>query len=230
MADKKNVQDRDSNEVVIAQAKDFWTQYNKPIMVVSVLLILAIGGWYAYKNFVKEPKETKAADAMFKAEEYYRMDSINLALNGDGQYDGFLRIIDKYGGTKSGNLAHFYAGDIYIRMNDNENAIKHLKKFKTSSKAVQARAYKLLGDAYADQGKNGDALSSYKKAAGHNEDDETNSAEYLFYAAYFADRVMKDSKQAIELYKEIKEKFPRSQQAFDADSYLAQLGVYSIED
>ena len=41
---------------------------------------------------------------------------------------------------------------------------------------------------------------------------------------------MKDSKQAIELYKEIKEKFPRSQQAFDADSYLAQLGVYSIED
>lgn len=28
---------------------------------------------------------------MFKAEEYYRIDSVNLALNGDGQYDGFLK-------------------------------------------------------------------------------------------------------------------------------------------
>ncbi len=222
--------EKDKNEQVIAQAKDFWTRYNKPITLVSVILILAIGGWYAYKNFVKDPKEGKAADAMFKAEEYYRMDSISLALNGDGQFDGFLRIIDKYGGTKAGNLARFYAGDIYIRMNDNDNAIKHLEKFKTSSKPVQARAYKLLGDAYADQGKNSDALSSYKKAARHYEDDETNSAEYLFYAAYFADRVMKDSKEAIALYKEIKEKFPNTQQAFDADSYLAQLGVYSTNE
>ena len=230
MADKKIVQDKDKNEMVIAQAKDFWTRYNKPITIVSIILILGIGGWYGYQNFVKKPKEAKAADAMFNAEEYYRMDSLNLALNGDGQYDGFLRVIDKYGGTKAGNLAHLYAGDIYLRLNDNENAIKHLKKFSTSSKPVQARAYKLLGDAYADQGKNADALSSYKKAAGHFEYDQANSAEYLFYAAYFADRVMKDQKEAISLYKEIKERFPGSQQAFDAESYLAQLGVYSTTE
>ena len=230
MADKKNVQDKDSNEFVIAQAKDFWTRYNKPIMVISTILILGIGGWYAYQNFFVKPKETKAADAMFKAESYYRLDSLNLALNGDGQYDGFLRVISKYGGTKAAKLAHFYAGDIYIRMNDNENAIKHLKKFRSSSKPLQARAYKLLGDAYGDQGKNSDALNYYKKAARHFEKDETNSAEYLFMAAYFADRVVKDQKEAIALYKEIKEKFPKSQQAFDADSYLAQLGVYNTND
>ena len=230
MADKKNVNDLDKNDVVIAHAKDFWTRYNKPIMIISILLILGIGGFYAYRQFVKEPKERKAADAMFKAEEYYRIDSLNLALNGDGQYDGFLRVIDKYGGTKAGNLAHFYAGDIYIRNGDNENAIKHLKKFSTSSKPLQARAYKLLGDAYADQGKNSDALSNYKKAARHFEEDQANSAEYLFYAAYFAHRVMQDQKEAIALFKEIKEKFPRSQRVFDADSHLAQLGVYSIEE
>jgi hypothetical protein len=230
MADKKYGQDKDSNEMLITQAKDFWTRYNKPIMIISVVIILGIGGWYGYQNFFKKPKEVKAADAMFKAEEYYRMDSLALALNGDGQNDGFLRVIDKYGSTDAANLAHFYAGDIYIRTNDNENAIKHLKKFKSSSKPVQARAYKLLADAYADQGKNGDALTYYKKAARHFEKDEANSPEYLFLAAYFADRVVKDQKEAIELYKEIKEKYPRSQQAFDADSYLAQLGVYSTND
>ena len=52
MADKKIVQDKEDNDVVIAQAKDFWTRYNKPIMVVSVLLILGIGGWYGYKQFI----------------------------------------------------------------------------------------------------------------------------------------------------------------------------------
>lgn len=41
---------------------------------------------------------------------------------------------------------------------------------------------------------------------------------------------MKNQKEAISLYKELKEKYPRSQQAFDADNYLAQLGVYSTEN
>ena len=100
-------------------------------------------------------------------------------------------------------------------------------KFSSDSKPVQARAYKLLGDAYGDLGKNSDALSYYKKAAAHFEKDDVASAEYLFDAAYFADRVMKDSKEAISLYKELKEKFPKTQQASDADNYLAQLGVYN---
>ncbi len=230
MADKKNVQDADNSEVVIAKAKDFWTRYNKPLMIVSTILILAIGGWYAYQEFMVKPKETKAAEAIFRAEEYYRMDSVNLALNGDGQSWGFLKIIDKYGGTKAGKLARFYAGSCYIKLNDNEKAVKQLEKFSSSSKPIQARAYKLLGDAYADLGKNADAVSSYKKAARHFESDESNAAEYLFMAAFLADRVMKDSKEAIALYKEVKEKFPKTQQAFDAENHLAQLGVYTIDN
>ncbi len=227
MSDKKIVPESKHDEVVIAKAKDFWSRYSKPIMIASTVIIVAVGGWYIYKNFFKGPKEEKATEAMFKAEEYYRMDSVNLALNGDGQYDGFLKVISKYGGTDAANLAHFYAGDCYIKLNDNANAVKQLKKFSTSAKPVQARAYKLIGDAYADQGKNADALSYYKKASRHFEKDVSNSAEYLLYAAYLADRVMKDQKEATALYKEILEKFPNTQQSSDADKYLAQLGVYN---
>lgn len=230
MAEKKNVQGLDSGELIIAKAKDFWAKYSKPVVVVSTILILAIGGWYAYQNFVVKPKEVKAADAMFRAEEYFRMDSINKALNGDGQSWGFLRVADKYSGTESGELAAYYAGSCYLKLNENDKAIKYLKKFSTNSKPVQARAYKLMADAYADMGKNADALSYYKKAGHYFEKDEYNSADYLFMAAYMADRVMKDSKEAIALYKEIKEKFPKTQQAFDAENYLAQLGVYSSDN
>ena len=53
-----------------------------------------------------------------------------------------------------------------------------------------------------------------------------NSSEYLFTAAYFADRVANNKKEAIELFKELKEKYPRTEKGFEADKFLAQLGVY----
>lgn len=228
MSDNKPVQQVETGEEVIAKAKDFWTKNSKPILIVGTALILLVGGFFAYKNFFQQPKEEKAAEAMFKAEDYYRKDSANLALNGDGQYLGFLKIISKYSGTDAANLASFYAGSCYIKLDDNANAIKYLKKFSTDAKQIQQRAYKLLGDASADLGKNDDALDYYKKAAHHFEKDETNSAEALFMAAYFADRVMKNQKEAIALFKELKEKYPRTQHGFEADNYLAQLGVYNV--
>jgi len=227
MADK--IHDADANEVLIEKAKDFWEKNNKLIMIVCGAIILLVGGYYIYQNYFKNPNETKASEAIFKAEEYFRMDSLNQALNGDGQYMGFLKVIDKYGGTDAGKLANFYAGSCYLKLGENEKALKYLKKFSTGSKPVQARAYKLMGDACADLGKNADALDYYKKAAHHFEKDEVNSAEYLFMAAYFADRVLKDKKQAIDLYKELKEKFPKTIQGQQADNYLAQSGVYNTD-
>lgn len=230
MADKKTVLDADnSGEVIIAKAKDFWSKYSKPLLIGLGVIVVVVGGFFIYKNYVVKPKEDKAADAIFKAEEYYRIDSVNLALNGDGQYPGFLSVISKYGSTDAGNMACFYAGSCYLKMGDDQNAIKYLKKFSTGEKQVQARAYKLMADAYADLGKNSDAFDYYKKAAHHFEEDEINSSEALFLAGYFADKVLKNPKEAIELYKELKEKFPRTQRGAQADTYLAQLGVYNAD-
>ena len=228
MAEKKAVlESGDKAEIMIAKAKDFWERNSKIISIVFTVLVLGVGGYFVYKNYIRKPKEEKATDAMFKAEEYYRKDSANLALKGDGQYLGFLKIIDKYSGTDAGNLACFYAGVCYLKLDDNQNAIKYLKKFSSSSKPVQARVYKLLGDANGDLGKYADALDYYKKSAHVFEDDKDNSAEALFLAAYLADKVMKNQKEAIELYKEVKEKYPTTSQGIDARNYLAQLGVYN---
>jgi len=229
MSDKKQVQPADSNEEVIAKARDFWTRYNKPLLIVCGAIILLGGGYLAYKKFYQAPNETKAADYSFRAEEYYRMDSVKLALNGDGQNPGFLKVISRYGGTETGKLAKFYAGDCYLKLGDNANAVKYLKDFSTDSKMIQARAYKLLADAYAEQGKNSEALDYYKKAASHFEEDNINTPEYLFLAAYFADKVMKNSSEAISLYKKLKEKFPNTDRGMEVDKYLAQLGVYKEE-
>ncbi|MBK8952891.1 MAG: hypothetical protein IPM85_12020 [Chitinophagaceae bacterium] len=46
-------------------------------------------------------------------------------------------------------------------------------------------------------------------------------------AAYLAQKTLNDTKSATELYKEIREKYPRTDQASQAETYLAQMGVYS---
>lgn len=228
MSEKKQGQEAEKGEVIVAQAKDFWTRNSKLILGVGTVLLLLVGGFFVYKKYFKEPKEIKAAEAMFKAESYFRIDSLNLALNGDGQNLGFLRIIDRHSGTKAADLAHFYAGAIYVRLDDNQNAVKHLKDFSTDAKQIQQRAYKLLGDAYGDLGNNAEAFDYYKKAARHFEEDKQFAAEALFNAAYLADKVLKKPQDAIELYKELKEKYPATTAGADADKYLAQLGVYNV--
>ena len=189
MAVKKNV--GHENEEIIAKAQDFWTRYQKQITIVLAVIVLGVGGWYGYKSFVQKPKAEKAIDAMFKAEDYYRMDSLQKALNGDGINPGFLKVIRDYGGTDAGNLARFYAGDCYLRTGDFNNAVKQLKEFSTSSKQVQARAYKLLADAYSELGRNEEAIENYKKAAHHFTEDRFGSAEYLFFAASLSEKIGK---------------------------------------
>ncbi|MEJ7912507.1 MAG: tetratricopeptide repeat protein [Chitinophagaceae bacterium] len=225
MAEVKTVERPAENTEVLERARNFWERNSKTIIFAGLGLLLLIGGYLAYRGLVQGPKETKGAEAMYKAENYYRTDSLNLALNGDGANPGFLKIISQYGGTKAGNLAHFYAGSVYLQQGDAAKAQKHLADFETESKQIQARAYKLLGDAYAEQGKNGDAFNNYKKAAHHFETDETASSEYLFMAAYFADRVMKDQKQAVTLFQELKDKYSKTEKGFEAEKYLAQLGA-----
>ncbi len=229
MAVVKQARPKAENEVEVDRAQDFWTANGRKIMIAGAALIILIGGYFAYNSFIVAPKEKKASEAIFKAEEYFRMDSLQKALNGDGQFPGFERVISQYGGTKAGNMAKFYAGSIYLQLGQHDKAINYLKDFETDSDQVQARAYKLLADAYGDQGKNKEALANYKKAAYEFEDEGLSTSEYLFMAAYFADKVMNDKDQAIELYKEVKTKFPRSSFAMEADRYLGALGVYEVE-
>src|SRR5689334_4714603 len=184
MAEKQLVHEGDSAEAIIGKAKDFWTKNSKIISIVFVVVVLGVGGYFIYSNYIQKPKEEKAMDYMFRAEEYYRLDSFNLALRGDGASYGFLKVADKYSGTDAGNLACYYAGVCYLKMDDNPNAIKYLKKFSTTSKSTMARVYKMLGDANGDLGKNADAVDYYKKAANTFEDDQYNSAHALFLAAF----------------------------------------------
>ncbi|MFW2476288.1 MAG: YfgM family protein [Sediminibacterium sp.] len=221
MSDKHEVT---HDQQTLAKAQGFWKQYQKIIIGAVAVVVIGFGGWYGYNEFIVKPKEEKAAEALFKAEEYFRMDSANLALNGDGQFRGALYVIKNFGGTKAANLAHFYAGVSYLKLGDFNNAVKYLKDFSTDAKQIQLLAYGALGDAYAEQNKFDDAISYYKKAGSTFEKDDNNSAEYLFRAALLLETKGKQD-EALALYKEIKEKFPKTDKGFQAERYIYRLSI-----
>jgi tetratricopeptide (TPR) repeat protein len=208
-----------------SRAEYFWQKYSKIILIAVAAVLLLVGGYFVYQTQFKTPEELKAADAMWKAEDYFRNDSARLALNGDGPNPGFLKIISKYGGTKAADLAKFYAGSCYIKLGDYKNAIKYLKDFKTDDKLVMVRATGLLGDAYSETGKKNEAIEEYKKAGTLFPDDNFNSPEYLFRAGLLYQELGKN-KDAIEMFRIIKDKYHSTERGADIDKYLARLGDY----
>lgn len=204
-------------------AQDFWNRNSKYIVYGFAAIVLLIGGYFIYQSYFKAPQEQKAAEAMWRAEEFYRADSVRLALNGAGANQGFLKIISKYGGTKAGNLARFYAGACYMKLGDFKNAIKHLDEFSTDDELLKVRTAGLLGDAYAETGKKNEAAENYKKAGTLFADDNINSPEYLFRAGLMYETMGK-TESAIDMYSIIKQKYPATQRGVEVDKYLARLG------
>jgi len=228
MAEKKAVQAQPKQHVEQGDAwlriEAFLKKYQKAILIAVGAVVVIVGGWYAYQNMVVEPKEAQAADAIYKAEANFAQDSLKAALSGVGTARGFLYIINNYGGTKSGNLAKYYAGVCYLRLGDFSNAVKYLKDFSTDAKQIQMMAYGCLGDAYSELNKNDDAITYYKKAAATFDKDEANASEYLFRAGMKLE-LMGKTKDALEIYKQLKEKFPQSPRAMQADKYIYRLSI-----
>ncbi|HWB26092.1 MAG TPA: tetratricopeptide repeat protein [Chitinophagaceae bacterium] len=203
----------------LLKMKGWWQKNQKPVLVAVLVVVLAVGGWYGYNSYIVAPKEEQANLAIYHAEEYFREDSLKLALNGDGPNKGFLYVIRTYGSTKAGNLANYYAGVCYLRTGDFKNAVKYLDDFKTSARQIQMMAYGALGDAYSELGKNDDAVTNYKKAAETFETDQINSSEYLFRAGLLYETLGKN-KEAADIFREVKDKFPTTTRGRDAIKHL----------
>ncbi len=235
MADKK-IQHEEVD--VVQRARGFWANYNKPVMYIASAIIVVLGGWLIYKYMFKMPKEEKANDSIFITQKYFSdfsnapTDSTKAllaakVLNGDGVNPGALKIISKYSGSDAANLCEYYAGASYLHLKQYDKAIKYLKDFDAhSATQIKSRAYGMMGDASAELKKNDDALDYYKKAADVDDEDEFTSSEFLFRAALFAE-VTGKTKDAIDLFKKIKEQYPLSEKAADVDRYLAKLGEFS---
>ncbi|HTX88912.1 MAG TPA: tetratricopeptide repeat protein [Bacteroidales bacterium] len=207
-------------EEAFSKTEQFIEKNQKIILIVVGVLVLAVLGYFGFKRLYLAPREKEAQSQMFMAEEYFEMDSISKALNGDGNYPGFLDIIDEYGMTKSANLAHYYAGICYLKKGEFEKAIDHLEKFSSSDKVVGPMAKGAMGDAYMELNQVDKAASLYMKGA--NERDNEFTTPMLLMKAAQAYEVLGQYDKALENYQRIHDKYIRTTEGREIDKYIAR--------
>jgi len=200
----------------------FYQRNKKRINTLSTIVLALVVGVFAYFKLYKAPREEKAATAMHYAQMYFAQDSVDKALNGDGQHQGFLKIMKKFSGTKQANLCHYYAGACYLRQGNFKKAINELEDFSGGGTPLEYAAYGLMGDAYMENGNAKKGIECYNKAAG-DKDNTVLTPTYLFRAglAYEAQNQPEEAKKA---YARIRDEYPMSDQAREIDKYLARLG------
>lgn len=187
---------------------------------IAVAIALLIGGFFGYRYYKNNQNEA-AQEEMFQAVFYFESDSLSRALNGDGNNYGFLEIIDEYGGTDASNLAHYYAGVIYLKQGEYEEAITHLNDFSASDLLVQAKAYSLIGDAYMELEQYGKAAEQYQKAADYKPN-PFFTPQYLIKAA-LAQEANNNLAAAAQSYQRIIDEFPTANEFQEAQKQHARL-------
>lgn len=204
------------------QAEDFFERYRYVILGVVGALVLIVGGFFAYTNFYKIPKQQEAVEQMYQAQIQFERDSFTLALtNPGGGYQGFLDIIENYKGTQAANLALYYAGISYLNLGQYDAAIDYLKDYNPSGDVLPAMKFGALGDAYSEKNDFGQAMSYYKKAASTGVN-EAITPYYLKKIGLLHERNA-EWDQAKKAYQEIKEKYPNSPDGRDIDKYLVRI-------
>jgi tetratricopeptide (TPR) repeat protein len=210
----------------VSRSEQFIENNKKNITFGIIVVAVLIGAILAYNYLYAAPKNKSAAIAIFKGEQYFMKDSFNLALNGNGvDYDGFEYIIKQYGGTKSGNLAKAYAGICYYKTGDMENAIKHLKSFKSDDDNISPAITGLIGDCYVETGDAKQGISYFEKAASKANNDFL-SPVYLKKAG-IAYESLQQYDNAIKAYTAIKEKYAASMEAMDIEKYIVRAQLFA---
>lgn len=204
------------------QARNFFEDNQKYILGGVLALVLAVGGWFAYRNFYQGPREQEAMTQMSLAQLQFESDSFALALANPGSgFSGFADIAQNYRGTKAGNLALYYAGISCLNLGQFEAAIDYLKDYDPEGDITPTMKNGALGDAYSELNDMDKALSHYKKAASGSEN-ELLASYYMKKLGMFYEKQGK-TEDALETYQSLKDKYPNSPYAADIDKYIIRV-------
>ena len=229
MGKKSKNQPRESKEIFespeaiadkISKTEEFVARNKNIVLTVLGIIVVAVAGYFTYRSYINSQNEI-AQSELFQAVYYFEADSLDKALNGDGNNFGLLDIARDYNWTKAGNLANFYIGVSYLKKVEFENAIEYLDKFNSEDLVIQARAFSLIGDAYMELGNYYDALGYYNQAIDYKPN-KFFTPQYLIKAAVAYEK-LNDIESAQKCYKTIVDEYYDSDQFTEARKQEARL-------
>jgi len=203
----------------LAASRSFYEKNKKAILygggglLAIIIIILLIHQFYI------TPRNNRANESIFYAEQAFRDGNYDKALNGDGVNLGFLSVIDEYGSTKAGNIACLYAAKCYAATEKYQEAIDMLNKFDACGDAmISPAATALKGNCYAELGENEKAAELLVKAA-KEADNNTISPTCLLQAGQLYTALGQKDK-AIDCFKQIKSKYQQNSIFYEIDKYI----------
>jgi tetratricopeptide (TPR) repeat protein len=172
-----------------------------------------------------EEKNKTGQAAMVSSLVAFEQDSFNLALAGQaGQGGGFTDLADDYSGTDAGQLSKYYAGVSYLNTGKIDEGMEMLESYKKGSTFVGAAAHAALGYAHEQKGAFAEAAEAYETASRTPSENAVSTPFYLMHAARNHESAGKND-AALELYRQIKTKYPLSAEGASVDKYIARLAV-----
>lgn len=203
----------------LSKSEAFVESNKKSLAVILVIVVVLVGTWIGYREIIYKPEVQEAEEAIFMAEEYFGMDSLEKAVNGDGTNPGFLEVLEDYSGTPSGNLCHYYLGVCYFQQGKYEDAIEELSSFDPKGVLSGAVVNSILGDAHMETGKTKEAIDYYLKAANIDRNEMTTPITLMKAGKAYED--LGQFADAVGLYEQIRNEFPESTEGKEIEKHIA---------
>ncbi|WP_184550724.1 tetratricopeptide repeat protein [Mucilaginibacter sp. FT3.2] len=203
------------------QSGNFVRENQKSLLFISGAVIALIVIYFLYLKVYLGPREVKAADQMYRAQDFWAQKDWDKAIKGDASYPGFEKIINDYSNTKAANLAYFYLGSAYLNKGEYHKAIESLNNYRGDDTMVAAEAFGSTGDAYVELKDYSNAATYFNKAV--------DKAKNKFLSPLYLKKLglvyeeTKDNKSASDAYKRIKTEYPESAEAQNIDEYIARV-------
>ncbi len=131
------------------------------IGAVALVIVSVVG----YGKLVTEPAELEANENAWRSEQYFMMDSVDLALNGDGLYPGLYDIVDEHDGTTAAARARYEIGTILRSQGDYQGAIEAFEEAGLQDDVLSVLSQINIGDCAVELGDYSAASSAFNKAA-----------------------------------------------------------------
>lgn len=221
MAKNKNQEVSVGIDAELRKSEAFIQKNLKTILIAILAVIIIAVGFFIYKNHMDDV-EVEAQTAISKSQTLFYQNQFETALNGDGASSkGFLKIISDYSGTETANLANLYAGLCFYNLEKYDEAIAHLEDFSPKSdESVSPAAIAALGNCYIHKDKKEEGAKKLLEAA--EMADNSMSAIFKLQAAQVYEDLGQKEK-ALNLYEEIKSKYPTSPITQSIDKYIERV-------
>ena len=197
----------------VSKVTGFFEENKSTTLGAGIVLIALVAGFFGFQWY-KNSQDVEGEKKLYKAVYAFESDSLSAAAK------EMAKISDEFGGNTQ-NLSDLYLGITLLKQGKYDQAIEKLKNFSSADLLVQARAYSLIGDAYAEKKSFGEAIDYYQKAAEYKPNKFFTPTYLLKLALAF--EANKQGKEALDAYSQITDKFPESAESVPAKKYKALL-------